>query len=125
MTKNEFLAIYPEFDSEDFNSTIIELELTNATLDIDETIWGDRAATGLAALAAHRIAIRKMSADAGGVLRGDVVSSYADGVGIEFKGKYKDTVATSPMNLTHYGQRYLELEKIVAYTVARQSIGSL
>lgn len=121
MTVADFLILYPEFEGED--EILIQTQLDNASLDVPESVWGKRAAAGLAALAAHHISMRKQNILTEGLNRSDVIVAKADGIAVEYKGKYADTAIQSPFEKTDYGQEYLRLERIVSYTVPRQTIG--
>lgn len=115
MTAADFLNKFPEFQAVD--ETRIKIGLDEASLQITEKIWGRFYEVGVLHLAAHILAMQgALSTEAtnnpqplreiGSKAVGSLSVSYTSGkTGFESEsGSYY---------LTKYGQRFLELKKLV------------
>ena len=70
-----FVARFPEFGSPDSAATV-QARLDEAALEIDEPIWGDRAATGHGYLTAMKLTLAPFSRDAR-LSEDDAASTYS------------------------------------------------
>ena len=102
MTSADFLAKFPEFKKVEL--ALIELSLDEAKLQVVKKIWGRFYEVGVLYLAAHILAMKgALSADAGANPQPLREVSRKTGFESEFGSYY----------LTKYGQRFLELKKLI------------
>lgn len=115
MTSADFLAKFPEFKKVEL--TLIELSLDEAKLQVVKKIWGRFYEVGVLYLAAHILAMKgALSADAGAnpqPLR-EVSSKAVGALSIGYaSGKTGFESEFGSYYLTKYGQRFLELKKLI------------
>lgn len=124
VTVNSFLAKYQEFsDASLYPLETIQLKIDDAVAFISESKWGVHYDNGVMLHAAHYLSLGAQNLKIKGFGRADVVAAYSDNTGVEYRGKIKGNTLSSQFERTYYGQDYLYLERIVSYTVARQTIG--
>ena len=115
MTNADFLAKFPEFSNVDLAR--IDLALDEAKLQVVENIWGRFYEVGVLHLAAHILATQgALSADAGAnpqPLR-EVSSKAVGSLSVGYtSGKTGFESEHGSYYLTKYGQRFLELKKLI------------
>lgn len=120
MDLSEFISIYPEFsDPIIFSPDIIEMIISDACNEINESKWGIYYNRGVAALVAHLLTIRKLASNGN---RADVVSFSGEGLSVEYAGRFKGSSNFDPYDKTEYGSEYKRLRSIVAYMQPRQTV---
>lgn len=115
MTNADFLAKFPEFSN--VALARIDLALDEAKLQVVENIWGRFYEVGVLHLAAHILAMQgALSADAGAnphPLR-EVSSKAVGSLSVGYtSGKTGFESEYGGYYLTKYGQRFLELKKLI------------
>ena len=115
MTNADFLAKFPEFSK--VALARIDLALDEAKLQVVENIWGRFYEVGVLHLAAHILATQgALSADAGATphpLR-EVSSKAVGSLSVGYtSGKTGFESEYGSYYLTKYGQRFLELKKLI------------
>ena len=115
MTAADFLNKFPEFQSVD--ETRIELGLNEAKLQVVEKIWGRFYEIGVLHLAAHILAMQgALNTEATNnpqPLR-EISSKAVGSLSVSYtSGKTGFESESGSYYLTKYGQRFLELKKLV------------
>nr|DAJ97447.1 MAG TPA: head to tail adaptor [Caudoviricetes sp.] len=115
MTNADFLAKFPEFSNVDLAR--IDLALDEAKLQVVENIWGRFYGVGVLHLAAHILAMQgALNADAGAnpqPLR-EVSSKAVGSLSVGYtSGKTGFESEYGSYYLTKYGQRFLELKRLI------------
>ena len=115
MTNADFLAKFPEFSN--VALVRIDLALDEAKLQVVKNIWGRFYEVGVLHLAAHILATQgALSADAGAnpqPLR-EVSSKTVGSLSVGYtSGKTGFERESGSYYLTKYGQRFLELKKLI------------
>lgn len=115
MTNADFLAKFPEFSN--VALARIDFALDEAKLQVVEKIWGRFYEVGVLHLAAHILAMQgALSADAGASphpLR-EVSSKTVGSLSVGYtSGKPGFESEYGSYYLTKYGQRFLELKKLI------------
>lgn len=115
MTTADFLNKFPEFQS--VNKTRIELGLDEAKLQVVEKIWGRFYEIGVLHLAAHILAMQGVlsnEANANPQPLREIGSKAVGSLSVSYtSGKTGFESESGSYYLTKYGQRFLELKKLV------------
>nr|DAS52370.1 MAG TPA: head to tail adaptor [Caudoviricetes sp.] len=115
MTAADFLNKFPEFQS--VNETRIEIGLNEAKLQVVEKIWGRFYEIGVLHLAAHILAMQgalSNEANANPQPLREIGSKAVGSLSVSYtSGKTGFESESGSYYLTKYGQRFLELKKLV------------
>lgn len=118
VTPTTFKARYTEFST--LSDATVQIYLSDAELELDEGRWGTLYDRGLAALAAHFLALAQQSAAAGtggGGAVGPVTSKSIGDVSVSYgwSNSGSGSATSDYYNSTTYGQDYWRLVQIVGY----------
>lgn len=123
MTYQDFIDLYPEFDSvEKYPAPKVESIISNAIDEINEDKWGVYYNRGVAALVGHLLSMWYMNTLGDGTSRADIMLSKNPDLSVEFQGRRNGQVKPSSFERTEYGIEYLRLQQLVAYMQPRQSV---
>lgn len=114
MTPTEFKARFPEFSSE--TDGRVQLFINDADPLFDQSRWDDLYSVGLANLVAHELVVaNEQTAAAGkiGRLANDTLTKKVGDVQVTKDTMLLNKQAQNPYMRTSYGQKYLQLRRLV------------
>lgn len=114
MTPTEFKARFPEFSSE--TDDRVQLFINDADPLFDQARWDDLYPVGLANLVAHELVVaNEQTAAAGKISRlaNDTLTKKVGDVQVGKDTMLLNKQAENPYMRTSYGQKYLNLRKLV------------
>lgn len=116
-TPADLKARYPEFNEADDNQ--VGLFISEAALEVNERRWGRFYTAGVLALAAHMLSIatRRRGGTGAGALPGPLTGKKVGEVQLNYAAPTVNSLDESALAATAYGQRYLQLRKLVAIPV--------
>lgn len=114
MTPTEFKARFPEFSSE--TNDRVQLFINDADPLFDQARWDDLYPVGLANLVAHELVVANVQTAAAGQigkLSNDTLTKKVGDVQSGKDSMLLNKQAENPYMRTTYGQKYLNLRKLV------------
>lgn len=114
MTPTEFKARFPEFSSE--TDGRVQLFISDVTPLFDQARWDDLYTVGIANLVAHELVVsNEQTAAAGKISRlaNDTLTKKVGDVQVTKDTGLLNRQAENPFMRTSYGQKYLQLRRLV------------
>ena len=110
---SQFRARFPEFV--DVDDSVIAIALNDAADVMNTTRWDSRLDTGHAFLAAHYMSLSSTSAASDGGSVGAVTSASTGPLSVSKNIPMAKNQSDAMIASTVYGQRYLELRRLVGF----------
>lgn len=115
-TPTGLIARYPEFAQADTDT--VGLVIDEAAMEVDARAWGKFYAVGVLALAAHMLSIQSRRGGTGaGALPGPVTGKKVGEIQFNYAAPPVANSDEAMLSSTAYGQRYLQLRRLVAIPI--------
>ena len=102
---------YPELTAT--TDGVINMAIGDAVPFFDQERWGSFFAQGFCAFVAHQVRRNENAAAGGGAVAGAIASKTVGDVSVSYQAAALLRAGDAYYATTHYGQRYLQLRRIV------------